>query len=100
MVGRLTVSTSTNYGDTFYATIITINGSDIQVEGLDVNDVNHRGAFNFAVGDNTELSWHNTPIELTDLEEGSRISVTFIGDVTETYPAGIHDVVKIVLLDD
>lgn len=87
-------------GTTLYADIDEIDGSALLVSGLAVNDINSRGAFHFTVEDTTVLEWRNTPIKLTDLEEGDRISVTYTGAVTETYPAGLEKVVKVQLLED
>lgn len=85
---------------TFYAVIEEINDNSLLVEGLEVNDINSRGKFHFAVEDTTLLEWRHTAIGLSDLQEGDTIAVTYTGMVQETSPAGISDVVKIQLLDD
>ncbi len=87
-------------GTTFYAVIDQIDGNNLLVSGLEVNDINSQGAFHFTVEDTTVLEWRNTPIKLTDLEEGDRISVTYTGTVTESYPAGLEKVIKLQLLED
>lgn len=87
-------------GDTFYATIEEINGSRLLVKGLEVNDINSRGRFDFNVTPTTELEWRHTAIRLEDLQVGDRVSVTYVGDIQETEPAGITDVRKIKLLED
>ena len=90
--------------DVFYATIEEIreyNGTTtVLVKGLDVNDINHRGEFDFSIDANTELLWHGTKIEISDLKEGQNISITSTGEVLERYPAGLTKVTKIVVLDD
>ena len=48
----------------------------------------------------TELEWRNTKINVTDLNVGDNISITFTGEILDSYPAQIKDVVKIQLLDD
>ena len=40
---------SSSIPQTFYATITEINGNNFTVEGLDINDINYRGAFTFSV---------------------------------------------------
>jgi len=85
---------------TFYAKITKINNTNLLVDGLDVNDINYRGEFSFKVKENTKLEWRNTEIDISDLDEGDNISITFKGAVQESYPAGITDVVRIQLLDD
>lgn len=87
-------------GDTFYATIEEINGSRLLVKGLEVNDINSRGRFDFNVTPATELEWRHTAIRLDDLQVGDRVSVTYVGDIQETEPAGITDVRKVKLLED
>lgn len=96
--GKHTVSTEC--GQTFYATIAEINGDSFLVQGLEVNDINYRGRFHFVVNDSTKLEWRGTEILKSDLKVGSRISVTFVGPIKETDPAGIEEVRKIQLLED
>lgn len=85
---------------TFYAEIKEINDSNILVEGLSVNDYNYRGEFSFQVQDETKLEWRGTQLSVSELEVGDLVAITFMGGITETYPAGIDDVVRIQLLDD
>lgn len=98
LVGRLNAPDVNT--KTFYATVESINGNSFVVQGLEVNDINSRGQFTFIVDDTTALEWHNTEIQISDLQAGDTISVTYSGGVTETYPAGIENIIKIVLLDD
>ncbi len=90
--------------DVFYATIEEIreyNGiTTVLVKGLDVNDINHRGEFDFSIDANTELLWHGTKIEISDLKEGQNISITSTGEVLERYPAGLTKVTRVIVLDD
>lgn len=85
---------------TFYATITTISEYSILVEGLEVNDINSRGAFDLSTNENTVYEWRHTPLERSELEAGDTIAVTYTGAVLESYPAQIHEVLKIQLLDD
>lgn len=87
-------------GATFYAVIDKIDGNYLTVSGLEVNDINSRGRFQFAADENTILEWRLTKIDLTDLRVGDTISVTYTGSVMETSPAMLNDVVKVQLLDD
>ena len=96
--GKYTVSTEC--GQTFYATIEDINEDSFFVQGLEVNDINYRGRFHFVVSESTKLEWRGTEISKSDLKVGARISVTFVGPIKETDPAGIEEVSKIQLLED
>lgn len=87
-------------GVTFYAEVEKISDDNMEVRGLEVNDVNSRGRFYFTVEDTTVLEWHHTKIVLDDFEVGDTVAVTYSGFVDETYPARIHNVMKIQLLDD
>lgn len=98
LVGKNSVKPE--FGTTFYAAIDQINGNSLLVTGLEVNDVNSRGQFQFQVTEDTVLEWRHTPIELTGLKVGDRVSVTYTGEVAETYPAGLSEVVKVQLLED
>ena len=48
----------------------------------------------------TRLEWHGSAIEFSSLKEGDLIAITFIGEIQETTPATITDVVRIQLLED
>jgi len=85
---------------TFYAEIKNINNTSLLVDGLEVNDINYRGEFSFKITEETKLEWRNTTIDISDLDEGDNISITFEGEIQETYPANINDVVRIQLLDN
>ena len=89
-----------NTQQTFYAKIEEIKDNFILVKGLSVNDINFRGEFTISVVGETELEWRNTKINVTDLNVGDNISITFTGEILDSYPAQIKDVVKIQLLDD
>lgn len=89
-----------NNQQTFYAEIEEIKDNFILVKGLSVNDINFRGEFTISVVGETKLEWRNTKINVTDLNVGDNISITFTGEILDSYPAQIKDVVKIQLLDD
>ena len=97
-------SENVNYIDeqqTFYAEIKEINNNNaFLVEGLSVNDINYRGDFTFSVVEETKLEWRGTEISISDLKVGDNISITFDGEILDTYPAQIKEVIKIQLLDD
>lgn len=83
-----------------YAEIISVNGTNFHVKGLDVNDVNGRGEFTFSAKENTRLVWRGTEIPLSDFQSGDRIAFFYRGAVLESFPAKIPNVVMIKLLDD
>lgn len=92
---------------TFYATItdirdtgLSIDNTALTVKGLEINDINFRGDFEFIITEATEIEWRNTIIEKEELEIGDNISIIFTGSIQETDPAKIEDVLKIQLLDD
>jgi len=95
-----------NY-QSFYATIIDIKDTGFEkepkligVKGLDINDINFRGNFEFLVTEATELEWRYTMLEPNELEIGDNIAIIFTGNIEEKDPASINDVLKIQLLDD
>jgi len=91
---------SSSIPQTFYATITEINGNDFTVEGLDINDINYRGAFTFSVTAETELVWRGTEMLVEEFDIEDVISVSFTGLVQESDPGHILDVVLVQLLDD
>lgn len=88
------------YAPTFYATIEKKGDGWLLVEGLDVNDINHRTAFTLSIGEETELEWHYTPITFEELKVGHTVAVTYTGPVLESYPAQLPNILRIELLDD
>ena len=88
------------YAPTFYAAITQKGDSWLLVEGLEVNDINHRSAFTLGICEDTELVWHYTDIEFDDLAVGQTVAVTYTGPVLESYPAQITNTLRIEVLDD
>ncbi len=86
--------------ETFYATITDIRDNNFSVEGMSVNDINYRGTFDFEVSDETKLVWRGTEMTISEFHIGDSVSITYSGEIQETSPARILDVVKIQLLDD
>ena len=85
---------------TFYAEIKEITDNHFLVQGLTVNDINYRGEFTFSIMGETELLWRGAEIELSDLDVGDNIAITFVGEVLESYPAQITEIVRVQLLED
>lgn len=95
-----------NY-QSFYATItniedtgLTIDDTLISIKGLEINDINFRGEFEFIITEATEIEWRYTKLEKEELEVGDNVAIIFTGDIEEKEPAHINDVLKIQLLDD
>ena len=89
-----------NIPQTFYAEITDISDDLFTVDGLDINDINYRGAFTFSVYEETNLVWRGTEMQLEEFDVGDIISVSFVGYIQESYPGHILDVVQVQLLDD
>lgn len=85
---------------TFYATISDIQGNTLKVTGMEVNDINFRGEFCFSIAEKTKITWRYTDISIEDLDMGDHISITFTGEILETYPVEIQQVEIVQLLDD
>jgi len=95
-----------NY-QSFYATITDIKDTGLEkepklltIKGLDINDINFRGDFEFVITEATELEWRYTKLKIDELEVGDNIAIIFTGNIQEKDPAHIEDVLKIQLLDD
>ncbi|MGL6198372.1 MAG: hypothetical protein ACRC3H_05490 [Lachnospiraceae bacterium] len=87
-------------GTTFYAVISERDGSHLLVDGLEINDINSRGQFYLTIDDDTILEWRSTEISVEDLKPGVTVSITYTGEVQETDPAGIDEVLRVQLLED
>ena len=101
-IGRCTASITSDseQSTTFYATVESVDSAGLLVKGLEINDINHRGEFVLSVDENTAVTWRGTPLTTADLAMGNRVSITYGGEVQETYPAGITKVIRIDLLED
>ncbi len=99
------VEENIRYAHVFYATIREIKRHNdgttlVLIKGLEINDINDRGAFYFSINENTELSWRGIEIKLSDLKEGQNVSITSIGNVLESSPAILTEVAEVIVLDD
>lgn len=83
-----------------YAEILDISDGFFHVKGLDVNDINGRSEFTFTANEKTQLVWRGTELSLSDFQSGGRIAFFYVGEVLESFPAQVQNVVKIKLLDD
>ena len=79
---------------------LTIDDTALTVKGLDINDINFRGNFKFVITEATEIEWRYTKLDASELEIGDKISIIFTGNIQESEPVKIEDVLKIQLLDD
>lgn len=91
-------------GDVFYAVIEDISEyqqyTNILVRGLEINDINHRGTYNFSLKEDTILEWIYAPIEKSQLKVGQTVSIRSVGGVAESAPAQLSYVDKVIVLDD
>lgn len=83
----------------FWAKIekIDLEYQNIYVKGSPVNDINHRDAYCFQIEADTiirEMIEENL-ICMEDLKMGDTVYITYTGDVLETSPATLLDVVKV-----
>lgn len=97
---RIENNQTSNESVTFYAKITDINDAVLAVQGIELNDINYRGEFVFQIIGETELVWRGTPMNISEFDVGDYIAITCTGEIQETYPAHITEVVKVQLLDD
>ena len=88
------------YQPTFYAEVEEREEDYFLVKGLDINDVNHRGLYNFTVTKETILMWNFTKLTLNEIPKSALIAISYQGPVSESFPANIKNVTKVVLLDE
>ncbi len=86
--------------EVLYAEVISADNGFFHVKGLDVNDINGRGEYTFSAGENTQLIWRGTEISLSDFQPGDRIAFYWSGEVMESFPAQVRNVIRIKLLED
>jgi len=88
------------YAPTFYATITEVDDSLLTVEGLDINQINHRGTYWLHLDPETQLKWRGTDLEWNDLRPGLTVSVAYSGMILESFPAQIPKIFCVEVLDD
>lgn len=93
-------SVSREEASVFYAQIVERRENTLLVEGLPVNDVNHRGQFSFTLGEDTRLLWHGEEITQEALRPGDTVAVTYSGETLEVYPVMLPQVYQVLLLED
>ena len=95
---------SKNNEDIFYASIEEINEyngvTSVLVKGLENNDVNHRGEFEFSIDDDTEILLRENKVGISDLKVGQKISITSTGGVLERYPVELIKVTRVIILNE
>lgn len=92
-------------GTTFYAKIDSIrenNGTiHISATGLDVNNINWRGKYNFSIKESTDIVWRGVKIPVSDLGVKNNIAITITDEtIPDVVPTPIQEIEKIELLDD
>ena len=92
-------------GTTFYAKIDSIrenNGTiHISATGLDVNNINWRGKYNFSVKENNDTIWRGVKIPVSDLGVKNNIAITITDEtIPDVVPTPLQEIEKIELLDD
>lgn len=91
------------YAPTFYATIEDVESwgeNALLVQGLDINNWNHRSKYILWNVPKADLIWHGTKIKFNQFKAGQTVSITFDGTVAESYPAQISNIYRIEILDD
>lgn len=92
-------------GTTFYAKIDSIredNGTiHISATGLDVNNINWRGKYNFSVKENTDIIWMDVKIPVSAFGKKNNIAITITDEIIlDIVPTPLREIEKIELLDD
>lgn len=91
-------------GDVFCAVIEDISEyqqyTNILVRGLEINDINHRGTCTFSLKEDTVLEWRNVSIDKSQLKVGQTVSIRSVGGASESAPAHLGHVDKVIVLDD
>ena len=103
LLGRVSAEHSTvSWEETsvFYAQILERQENTLLVEGLSVNDANHRGQSSFTLGEDTRLLWNGEEIPLRALRPGQHVAATYSGETLEVYPAILPEVHQALLLED
>lgn len=92
-------------GTTFYAKIDSIrenNGTiHISATGLDVNNINWRGKYNFSIKESTDIVWRGVKIPVSDLGVKNNIAITITDEtIPDVVPTPLQEIEKIELLDE
>ena len=86
--------------EAFYATVEDVSDSIVSVKGLDINDINSRGDFEFEIRDKVEIIWRGEKKMVSDLKKGQIILILYSGEILESDPACIDNVLKVEILND
>ena len=86
--------------ENFYAEIESIDDTRILVKGMDINDASYRGEFYFLIDNKVRFKWRDLELDVSVLEVGDRVLISYVGHIHETAPAEITRVVKVQLLED
>jgi hypothetical protein len=94
---QVTTETETS----FYARITDIFGTSAIVLGIPENDINHRGKFQFDIGDEkiNILDVNGNKTDRVNLKVGVLVRVTYKGLVLEISPVIIQDVISVQIIE-
>ncbi len=93
---------TTETGTSFYANITDMFGTNTVVLGIPENDINHRGKFQFDIGDKkiNILDVNGNKTDKENLKVGVLVRVTYKGDILEISPAIIQDVISVQIVEE
>ncbi len=90
--------------EVFYAKIENIDKEDevttVTVEGLEVNDSNHKGKFDFELNDEIKIFLNGEKKEASDLKVGDNICIIYDGNLSRSVPPKILKLISIKILND
>ena len=69
------------------------------IEGIEENDINFRGEFFAYITATTEILKNGNKADITDIETGQKVKVTFTNGVQESSPGTLEKVIKIEIIN-
>ncbi|MCD7771385.1 MAG: YgdI/YgdR family lipoprotein [Oscillospiraceae bacterium] len=100
-IAQLELMDMSNYipdgGASFYALVVSVGSNSLNVCGLNttVNGSSQSGLFTVSLRENAKILKGDTEISLSDLTAGDIVFILYSGEVMDTYPAQISDVVNV-----
>lgn len=86
-------------GTSFLAEIENVYPDNkLLVKGIAENDINFRGEFFAYITDKTEILKNRNKADITDIEAGQKVKITFTNGIQESSPAVLGKVIKIEII--
>ena len=99
-ITMLAACSNKNDGNTFRATVLENNGTNLLVEpAANTTEIRSADKVSLSVTEAAIVNSNDLEISIEEIKTGSQVEISYSGGLAESYPAQIYDCYKVKLLD-